>query len=245
MSTDPLAAESAAVASIRDAKRTRIVFFTLIEILTTLVFLIGAYAAARSEEVDFNSTAARIAALERENSDLRRQLTELNDRYQREHQVLERLWMAYSGETLPANPDQIPPEKIAEIEAVLNQQRQIHGGFARPRCGSVAQFLFQFDLEDADGGKIEAHATWSSADTPPLQAVPAIQDLASAGPLSIEEFSLRVAPIDAWSRAAENNCRFRVRAVLRHDRARLSWRQLQAIEPVFSVDRDANLQQPP
>lgn len=236
----------------------QVVTFTLVELLTQLVFVAMLLAIVLQSEAlqDVNPSAERLRALEKQLALKEEKITALEDTVSSlkeqlaEQQELVRSLLGTKGTTLPFGVVAISREEadyLASLKASLAAQQRDSakaqaelaaikggkGGSDRPNCIITSGFVL--DIALLGNGSFQATPAWDKGAR--VAEVDGLSELASAGAVSAASFSGYAGRIQAWTNAQAVPCGFRVIARRRHGNITLFERQLRTVEQRFYVAR--------
>lgn len=237
-----------------------VVTFTLVELLTSLVFIAMILALVlRTEalkELDpSRENMLRLRQqLERAQRDLKeaqREIAILNEELEAQRSLVRRL-MAESGKPLPPNDVVVIPredydnmrnanavseEQQEEIQRLLRQIAALKGGgsVTRPYCTTNSGYLLTVQLNG--DGTITPVRSWDAMANSRVAEVDGINALAGGGRMSRSAFSAAAGRVDRWARNQKVPCAFRVRVTSGHGNLSLYLQQLATVEQHFYVSR--------
>lgn len=237
----------------------QVVTFTLVELLTALVFIAMILALVlRSEALrdldparenmlrlrqQLEQTEAKLKAIESENMVLREDL-------ETQRSLVRRL-MADSN--APLRPNDVIVEKEAydrarnaipvsqqqqlEIRGLLEQIAALKGGASvtRPYCTTNAGYLLTVQLNG--DGTFTPVRNWPMIAYGEVRKIDGIEALAGGGRLSRAQFGSAASRVDSWAKRQAIPCAFRVRVTSSHANLGLYLKQLSAVEQSFYVAR--------
>lgn len=238
----------------------QVVTFTLVELLTSLVFIAMLLALVLRSEALENLDPAREnmlrlrQQLEKTQQDLRaaqREIATLHGELEAQRSLVRRL-MAQAGKPLP--PDDVMVIPIEEYDRIRNagavsteQQSQIQdllkqiaalkggGSVTRPYCTTNAGYLLTVQLNG--DGTITPVRSWAAVSNGEVAKVDGIAALSGSGRMSPSAFNAAASRVDAWARSRQVPCAFRVRVSSTHGNLSLYLRQLAVVEQHFYVTR--------
>jgi hypothetical protein len=236
----------------------QVVTFTLVELLTSLVFIAMLLALVLRSEALQNLDPSREHVLhltqelektQKELKDAQREIAVLNDELEAQRSLVRRL-MAQAGQPLPPNDVVVIPkgewdknrnaaevsqEQLRQIQELLKQIAALKGGgsVTRPYCATNTGYLFTVQLNG--DGTITPVPNWSEAANSEVAKVTGIGMM--SGRMSQAAFAAAAARIDGWARSQEVPCAFRVRVTRSHENLPLYLRQLAVVEQHFYVTR--------
>lgn len=232
-------------------RNDRILTYTLIELLSQLVFVAMALGLLLSEQTrrEFDPRRDSVVELKKALGErdativrLKTDIAERDGRIADLESFVKRLLAKFPGGALPANPDIIvrAVEESKNKDAIIAQQQQQiagllkqvgRGGVDRPNCPVTPTYMFAIDLLPT--GRIQTRPAWDANASSAVQGVDGVAALVSAGPLTIPEFRARAAVVDAWARRQDPACGFRVLVYPRHKNFDLYMRQSAAVKGYF------------
>lgn len=238
-------------AEIRHQNET-IVTFTLVELLTQLVFVAMLLALVLSSEKLKSTGADRIRLLEQQvverdkkinalSADLKMLRTQLR---QAEERV--RILLGSKGVTLPFGVHALTQEEFdefANLKAIL-EAKQIEmkslrakltgaGGNDKPNCIVTPSFLIAVDvLQD---GNFRVQQAWNPGSQ--VDKIPGLRSMVAEGIVSKTAFRKYGTQINKWALKQEVPCAFKAVVRLKHNNATLFNNQLHTIEQSFYVAR--------
>lgn len=238
----------------------QVVTFTLVELLTSLVFIAMLLALVLRSEALENLDPAREnmlrlrQQLEKAQQDLRaaqREIATLKGELEAQRSLVRRL-MAQSGAPLPPddvvvisadeynrvrNAGEVSIEQQKQIQDLLKQIAALKGGgsVTRPFCTTNAGYLLSVQLNG--DGTFTPIRNWPSISNGEIAKVDGIELVSGGGRMSASGFSAAASRIDGWARAREVPCAFRVRVSSTHGNLPLYLRQLAVVEQHFYVAR--------
>lgn|GEM_PF-4389736 len=238
----------------------QVVTFTLVELLTTLVFIAMALALVLKDEAlkDLSPTQERMQELlkqhEVDQKEIRRRdarIAVLEARLDEQQKFIQRL-LKSGGATLPPGEYKIVPtsevNKGINAEAVVKElleqnaalRREIAklkggGDLTRPKCPTNPGFLVRAEL--LSNGSIAISPMWPQTSSGIVAKVNGIRQLTGAGAMSRAEFMRRASVVDDWGRSQPVPCAFSALAVSQHSNLSLYLQQLSAVEQYFYVRR--------
>ncbi len=238
----------------------QIVTFTLVELLTSLVFIAMILALVlRTEaltELDpSRENMLRLSQqLKKAEYDLKiaqREIATLNEELKAQRSLVQRL-MAESGKPLP--PDEtvtirmedynkirtsvaVSSEQIEQIERLLRENAALRGGgsVSRPFCPTNSGYLLVVQLNG--GGTFTPVRNWNPAANGEVSKIDGIGALTAGGAMSRSAFNLSAGRIDRWARGQKVPCAFRVKVTRNHSNLPLYLQQLATVEQHFYVLR--------
>jgi hypothetical protein len=257
---DIVAAEDA----LSRVRKERVHTTMLIEVLALLVFLSMAFAFVLKEEGDrldpWKEKADRLehqlAAQQRENASLRRQITSLQLEIDTLEASIRRLVAEHTG-TLPPtgyvtlstgevskwvgrhSNDQAMLEELRRENAALRAQLQAahgKGGTDLPNCPVTAGFLLSIDVYG--DGTFAAHPAWNSGAADIARRVPGVPSLSSGRQMDRSEFASLAGQVAHWGRGQPIPCGFRTKVTEHHGDLALYKRQVALVEQYFYVRRN-------
>lgn len=238
----------------------QIVTFTLVELLTALVFIAMLLALVLKTEALASLDPARenVRRLQEElastTASLRRaeaKVRGLEDELAAQRSLVRRL-MSEAGKPLPAN-DYVVVEQerydavrnaqaVAEEQqdTILGLQKQIaalKGGasLTRPSCTTNSGYLLTVQL-NADG-TFSPRPTWPEIANQSVAKIDGIGAFRSGSRMSRGSFAAASQRIDQWARAQRVPCAFRVKVTSSHGNLALYLSQLAVVEQSFYVLR--------
>ncbi|MCE3288751.1 MAG: hypothetical protein K0R83_763 [Caulobacter sp.] len=241
-------------------RKDRIHGAMLIEVLVLLVFLAMTFAFLGKPRVDPKDK--QIADLKLEVSRLKRQVSELSVwalELEKANQSLAAELRRYKADpnSIPSASDRFATlEKLelrklvadrANKSAIIDEQQKTiasqnarlraagKGGADLPPCSVTPGYLISVDL--LAGGRFKARAAWTSDAAGAVSAVPGVQALVDAGPMSRDAFLERARPIYDWGRAQSVPCGFRAEVRETHGDLTLYKSQVSTVERFFYVRR--------
>jgi rRNA maturation endonuclease Nob1 len=238
----------------------QVVTFTLVELLTSLVFIAMILALVlRSEALkDLDPSRENMLRLrqqlertQRDLADANREIAVLTDELEAQRSLVRRL-MAESGKPLPPNDVVVVPredydktrnagavsrEQQEQIQSLLKQIAELKGGgsVTRPYCTTNSGFLLNIRLNG--DGSITSARNWPAMADAQVAKVEGIQTVASGASMSPSAFSAAAGRVDHWARSQQVPCAFRVRVTKNHNDASLYIQQLATVEQHFYVSR--------
>jgi cell division protein FtsL len=238
----------------------QIVTFTLVELLTSLVFIAMLLAVVLRTEALANLDPAQenVLRLRNELAEARQELGVARtriaalERELEEQRSLVRRLMAEAGAPLPAN-DYIVVRRetydanMNATDVVEEQQKQLadlqreiaalRGGasIVRPRCTTNSGYLLNVSL-NADG-TFTARPAWASVASSQVAQIDGLQAMIGGGRMSAGSFNAAARRMNDWARAQKIPCAFYVRAGSSHGNLNLYLRQLATVEQHFYVFR--------
>jgi hypothetical protein len=238
----------------------QVVTFTLVELLTSLVFIAMILAVVLRTEAlkDLDPSRENMFRLrqqlekaQRDLKDAQREIAVLNDELEAQRSLVRRL-MAQSGRPLPPNDLVVVPteewnkyrnagavsqEQQEQIQHLLKQIAALKGGgsVTRPYCTTNSGYLLIVQLNG--DGSITPIRNWSDVANSDVSKVTGIGALSSGGRMSPGAFGAAAARVDGWARSQQIPCAFRVRVTSSHGNLPLYLRQLATVEQHFYVTR--------
>lgn len=238
----------------------QIVTFTLVELLTSLVFIamilaLVLRAEALTELDPSRENMLRLSQqLKKAEYDLKiaqREIATLNEELKAQRSLVQRL-MAESGKPLP--PDDtvtilmedynkirtsvaVSSEQIEQIERLLRENAALRGGgsVSRPFCPTNSGYLLVVQLNG--GGTFTPVRNWNPAANGEVSKIDGIGALTAGGAMSRSAFNLSAGRIDRWARGQKVPCAFRVKVTRNHSNLPLYLQQLATVEQHFYVLR--------
>jgi len=238
----------------------QVVTFTLVELLTSLVFIAMLLALVLRSEALENLDPAREnmlrlrQQLEKAQHDFQAaqlEIATLKDELEEQRSLVRRL-MAESGKPLPPDDVVVIPtdeyNRIRNAGAVsIEQQKQIRdllkqiaalkggGAVTRPFCTTNTGYLLNVQLNG--DGSITPIPSWPAVSNGEVAKIDGIGALSSGGRMSAAAFNAAAVRVDGWARSQEVPCAFRVRVTRTHGNLSLYLRQLAVTEQHFYVTR--------
>lgn len=238
----------------------QVVTFTLVELLTSLVFIAMILAVVlRSEALkDLDPSRenmlrlrTQLEATERDLKAARREITILEVELDAQKSLVRRL-MAQSGQPLPPNEvtvvdakeydrlrnaRAVADEQQSQIKGLLEQIAALKGGgsVTRPYCITNSGYLLNVQLNG--DGTITPLRNWPAMADGAVSKVDGIGALVAGGRMSRPSFNAAAGRVDRWARAQEVPCAFRVRVSSSHGNLSLYLQQLATVEQHFYVSR--------
>lgn len=238
----------------------QIVTFTLVELLTSLVFIAMILALVLRSEALKNLDPSRenmlrlrqqLEKTERDLANANREITVLTDELEAQRSLVRRL-MAQSGKPLPPNDVVVIPredydrtrnagavsrEQQEQIQRLLEQNAALKGGgsVTRPYCTTNSGFLLNVQLNG--DGTITPIRNWAAVANGDVGKVDGIGTLSGGARLSLGAFGAAAGKVDGWARKQTVPCAFRVRVTSSHGNLPLYLRQLATVEQHFYVSR--------
>jgi type II secretory pathway pseudopilin PulG len=238
----------------------QVVTFTLVELLTSLVFIAMLLALVLRSETLQNLDPSRehvqrltqaLERAQRELKDAQREIVVLNDELEAQRSLVRRL-MAQAGQPLPPNDvvvvpteewnkyrnaGQVSREQQEQIQQLLKQIAALKGGgsVTRPYCTTNSGYLLTVQLNG--DGTITPIRNWPEVADSDVSKVTGISALSGGGRMSTGAFGAAAARVDGWARSQEIPCAFRVRVTSSHGNLPLYLRQLATVEQHFYVTR--------
>lgn len=238
----------------------QVVTFTLVELLTSLVFIAMILALVLRTEAlkDLDPSRENMFRLkqqletaERDLKDAQREIAVLNDELDAQRSLVRRL-MAQAGQPLPPNDVVVVPaeewnkyrnagavsrEQQEQIQQLLKQIAALKGGgsVTRPYCTTNSGYLLTVQLNG--DGTITPIRNWPDIATSEVSKVTGISALSGGGRMSPGAFDAAAARVDSWARSQDIPCAFRVRVTSSHGNLPLYLRQLATVEQHFYVTR--------
>jgi hypothetical protein len=236
-------------------RNDRIVTFTLIELLTQLVFVAMALgillADAARKEFDpkrdiVAELRAQLAAEVKHRTALEGDLAAANDQVASLKRFVERLLGNRPAGELPAKPKDIADivAEAANREAVITAQQRViadqtrrlsHGGSDLPNCTVTPGYLLTVTLHG--DGRYSTTAAWDTNAATVAARVPAVSAVVRRGELTQSEFESYAKEIKAWSSQQNPPCRFRVGLRSDHHNYDLFLRQQATVGNYFYAAR--------
>ncbi|MES2327144.1 MAG: hypothetical protein V4499_07400 [Pseudomonadota bacterium] len=236
----------------------QVVTFTLVELLTSLVFIAMLLALVLRSEALQNLDPSREHVLhltqelekaQRDLKDAQREIAVLNDELDAQRSLVRRL-MAQAGQPLPPNDvvvvpkgewdknrngTQVSQEQSRQIQDLLKQIAALKGGgsVTRPYCTTNTGYLFTIQLNG--DGTVTPVRSWPEIASGEVSKVTGIAVM--SGRMSQGTFGAAAGRVDAWARSQEVPCAFRVRVTRTHGNLPLYLRQLATVEQHFYVTR--------
>jgi hypothetical protein len=237
-----------------------VVTFTLVELLTSLVFIAMILALVLRTEAlkDLDPSRENMLRLrqqlERAQNELKQSKLEivlLKEELEAQRSLVRRL-MAESGAPLPPNEVVVVPtdeyNRIRNARQVIRQQQEqiqqllkqiatLKGGgsVTRPFCTTNRGYLLTVQLNG--DGTITPMRNWSDVANSEVSGIAGIGALAGGGRMSRGSFSAAASRVDGWARSQEIPCAFRVRVTSSHGNLPLYLQQLATVEQHFYVAR--------
>jgi hypothetical protein len=238
----------------------QVVTFTLVELLTSLVFIAMLLALVLRSEALQNLDPAREHVLrlqqqlEKAHHDLQAaqlEIATLKDELEAQRSLVSRL-MAESGKPLPPddvvviptqeynrirNAGEVSTEQQKQIQDLLKQIAALKGGgsVTRPFCTTNTGYLLNVQLNG--DGTISPIRNWPAVSDGEVAKVEGIGALSSGGRMSPAAFNAAASRVDGWARSQDVPCAFRVRVTSTHGNLGLYLRQLSVVEQHFYVTR--------
>lgn len=238
----------------------QVVTFTLVELLTSLVFIAMILAIVLRSEALKNLDPSRenmlrlrtqLEATQRDLKSARREIAILEEELAAQKSLVRRL-MAKSGQPLPPNDvtvvdaeeydrlrnaRAVADEQQSRIKDLLDQIAVLKGGgsVTRPYCITNSGYLLNVQLNG--DGTITPIRNWLPMADSAVSKVDGISALASGGRMSRGSFSAAAGRVDQWARAREVPCAFRVKVSSSHGNLSLYLQQLATVEQHFYVSR--------
>lgn len=238
----------------------QVVTFTLVELLTSLVFIAMILALVLRSEALKDLDPSRenmlrlrnqLEATERDLRAAKREIAILEEELEAQKSLVRRL-MAQSGQPLPPNDvtvvdakeydrlrnaRAVAEEQQAQIRGLLEQIAALKGGgsVTRPYCTTNSGYLLNVQLNG--NGTITAVRNWPSMADDAVSTVDGIGALVGGGQMSRSSFNVAAARVDGWARRQEVPCAFRVRVSSSHGNLSLYLQQLATVEQHFYVAR--------
>lgn len=238
----------------------QVVTFTLVELLTSLVFIAMLLALVLRSEALQNLDPSREHVLhltqelektQKELKDAQREIAVLNDELEAQRSLVRRL-MAQAGQPLPPNDVVVIPkgewdksrnaaevsqEQLRQIQDLLKQIAALKGGgsVTRPYCATNTGYLFTVQLNG--DGTITPVPNWSDVANSEVAKITGIGAMSGGGRMSPAAFNAAASQVDGWARSREVPCAFRVRVTSTHGNLSLYLRQLAVVEQHFYVTR--------
>lgn len=238
----------------------QVVTFTLVELLTSLVFIAMILAVVLRTEAlkDLDPSRENMFRLrqqlektQRDLKDAQREIAVLNDELEAQRSLVRRL-MAQSGRPLPPNDVVVVPtedwnkhrnagevskEQQEQIQQLLKQIAMLKGGgsVTRPYCTTNSGYLLTVQLNG--DGTITPIRNWPDIANSEVSKVTGIGALSGGGRMSPGGFGAAAARVDGWARSQDIPCAFRVRVTSSHGNLPLYLRQLATVEQHFYVTR--------
>jgi hypothetical protein len=238
----------------------QVVTFTLVELLTSLVFIAMILALVLRTEAlkDLDPSRENMFRLrqqlekaQRDLKDAQREIAVLNDELEAQRSLVRRL-MAQAGQPLPPNDVVVVPredwdkyrnagavsrEQQEQIQHLLKQIAALKGGgsVTRPYCTTNSGYLLTVQLNG--DGTITPIRNWPEVANTDVSNVTGIDALTGGGRLSLGAFGAAAARVDDWARSQKVPCAFRVRVTSTHGNLPLYLRQLATVEQHFYVTR--------
>lgn len=234
------------------ARNEQIITFTLVELLTQLVFAAMLLAFVLRDETlrDINPSSEQLRAMkaelalkDKEIYGLKTKNAALTEQLRVEEDLVRSL-LGTKGTTLPFGVKAISQEDFdyfASLKAsLLAQQRATAaaqaalaaargGGADRPNCLVTSRFLLNIDL--LGDGSLEATPAWDKGAR--VADVDGLPGLVAGGPLSSADFAKRAARVHDWALNQEVPCVFKVTVRRRHANADMYDQQLRLVERSF------------
>lgn len=237
----------------------QVVTFTLVELLTSLVFIAMILALVlRSEALkDLDPSRENMLRLrnqlERVEAELEAAKAEnlvLREDLEAQRSLVRRL-MAESDRPLRPNDvivDQgaydearnakaVSVEQLAEIQRLYKEIAALKGGgsVTRPYCATNAGYLLTVQLNG--DGTFTPVRNWPAIADSEVRKVDGIEVLGGGGRLSRAQFMSAAGRADNWAKRQTVPCAFRVRVTRNHANLGLYLKQLSAVEQSFYVAR--------
>jgi hypothetical protein len=238
----------------------QVVTFTLVELLTSLVFIAMLLALVLRSEALQNLDPSRenMLRLRHQLEETRKELqaakleiSVLQGELEAQRSLVRRL-MAQSGKPLPPNDvvvittedynrirnaGAVSIEQQRQIQELLSQIAALKGGgsVTRPYCRTNAGYLLTVQLNG--DGSFTPIRNWPSVANNEVSRVNGIGALSSGSRMSQAAFNVAATRVDGWARAQEVPCAFRVRVTRSHANLPLYLQQLATVEQHFYVSR--------
>lgn len=238
----------------------QVVTFTLVELLTSLVFIAMILALVLRTEAlkDLDPTRENMLRMrnqlektQRELAEAKREIATLTVELEAQRSLVRRL-MAESGKPLPPNDVVVVPradydktrnavavsrEQLEQIERLLKQIAALKGGGSvnRPWCTTNSGYLLIVQLNG--DGTLTPIRNWDAVANGEVAKIDGIQALAGGGRMSRSEFNAAARRIDGWGRSQQVPCAFRVRVTRSHGNLPLYLQQLATVEQYLYVSR--------
>lgn len=238
----------------------QVVTFTLVELLTSLVFIAMILALVlRSEALkDLDPSRENMlrlrTQLEAAQRDLRlvkRENSVLKDELEAQRSLVRRL-MAESGQPLPPNEVVVIPaakyqenrnsgevakEQQVQINGLLKEIAALKGGASvtRPFCTTNSGYLLNVRLNG--DGTLTATPNWPSIASAAVSKIDGIQAFRSGRPMTRSAFNAAAGRVNRWAQRQVVPCAFRVRVGYSHGSIPLYVKQLSWVEQHFYVAR--------
>lgn len=240
------------------AQNEQIVTFTLVELLTQLVFVAMLLAFVLRDEAlaDVDGQADRVSELtralaERDHTilDLRKEVSTLKIRLADQEEMVASL-LGTRGMTLPGGTRAISEEEanyyahlklmVAAQQAALGQAKAEivaikggKGGNDLPNCAVTSQYLL--DIAFLPNGAFAISRSWENG--APAKEVDGLAPLVQAGTVDRSAFLTYARRVQTWGKNQPVPCGFRVTVRRRHTNITMFERQLSTVEQVFYVAR--------
>nr|WP_314444426.1 hypothetical protein [uncultured Sphingomonas sp.] len=238
----------------------QVVTFTLVELLTSLVFIAMILALVLRTEAlkDLDPSRENMLRLRQQLQEAERDLKEaqqevatLRVELEAQRSLVRRL-MEQSGKPLPPNDVVIMPredydrtrnaraiseEQQEQIQQLLKQIAALKGGgsVTRPFCTTNSGYLFTVQLNG--DGTFTPVRSWDAVANSQVEKIDGIGALAGASRLSRASFNSAASRVDSWARSQKVPCAFRVRVTRSHGNLSLYLQQLATVEQHFYVSR--------
>lgn len=238
----------------------QVVTFTLVELLTSLVFIAMIFAIVLRTEAlkDLDPSRENMLrlrqSLEKSQRELRAaklEIATLQAELEAQRSLVRRL-MAESGRPLPANDVVVVPKDIYErsrnasavaadqqgqIRDLLEQIAALRGGgsVTRPYCTTNSGYLLSVQLNG--DGTISPNPSWPAIAAGEVAKIDGIDALSGGARMSRNGFAIAAGRVDRWARSRPVPCAFRVRVTRSHGNLSLYLQQLAAVEQHFYVAR--------
>lgn len=238
----------------------QVVTFTLVELLTSLVFIAMILALVLRTEAlkeldpsreNMFRLSQQLKKAERELKTAQLEIATLEEELQAQRSLVRRL-MAESGKPLPPGETITIPkedydktrtsvavsrEQLEQIERLLRENAALRGGgsVTRPFCLTNSGYLLVVQLNG--GGTFTPVRNWDPAASSEVSKIDGIGALTAGGAMSRSAFNLAAGRADRWGRGQRVPCAFRVKVTRNHSNLPLYLQQLATVEQHFYVLR--------
>lgn len=238
----------------------QVVTFTLVELLTSLVFIAMILALVLRSEALKDLDPSRenmlrlrnqLEATERELRAAKIEISTLESELEAQKSLVRRL-MAEAGQPLPPNDvtvvsaeeydrlrnaRAVAEEQQTQIKGLLEQIAALKGGgsVTRPYCTTNSGYLLNVQLNG--NGTITAVRSWPAMADQAVSKVDGLSTLVGAGQMSRSAFNSAASRVDSWARRQAVPCAFRVKVSSSHGNLPLYLQQLATVEQHFYVAR--------
>lgn len=189
------------------SRNEQIVTFTLVELLTQLVFvaMLLAVVLRDEEHQKFADPAQRIARLEAEIASLNKERREL---LAIKAYLEDQLSQRPPGQSPSVESTRIPTRALTEFQAWKERQAKGRGGKDRPACPGIPGFVLEIRLPERGG----IAGRWIGPPGMAPSAIPGMADLASGTQLTVRSFRAAAGAADGWARSRGCGLRVIIRA---------------------------------